>query len=88
MSILEALSYSLPCFVTTGTNLAQEIKESGAGAVADVDEQSIADELLKMLQSFLDNYERMGKNAHLVAQKYSWEEIAKLSHEFYQGLTV
>ena len=88
MSILEALSYSLPCFVTTGTNMAQEIKESGAGAVADVDEQSIADELLKMLQSFLDNYERMGKNAHLVAQKYSWEEIAKLSHEFYQGLTV
>ena len=86
MSLLEALSYSLPCLVTTGTNMAEEILEAGAGKISVVDEKSIAEALLKMVAEFPSTYELMGKGAHLLAQKYSWAEIAKLSHEIYQEL--
>ena len=85
MSLLEALSYSLPCFVTTGTNMAEEIHAAGAGRVAEIDEKNIADELLKMVEDFPSTYKLMGKNSHNLSQKYSWEEIAKQSHAIYSS---
>ena len=86
MALLEALSYSLPCFVTTGTNMAEEIQESGAGNIAKIDVANIADELLKLIEDFPATYKAMSKNANALAQKYSWSEIAKQSHEIYQNL--
>ena len=86
MALLEALSYSLPCFVTTGTNMAEKIQEGGAGCIAKIDVANIADELLKLLETFPATYEAMSKSANLLAQKYSWSEIAKRSHEIYQNL--
>ena len=44
------------------------------------------DLLVNAFARIKDEYELMGKGAHLLAQKYSWAEIAKLSHEIYQEL--
>lgn len=85
-SLLEALSYSLPCFVTTGTNMAEEIQSAGAGFAAQINIESIATELLKMIESFPALYESMGKNAHTLSQKYSWDKIAEQSHALYEKL--
>lgn len=86
MALLEALSYSLPCFVTTGTNMAEEIQSAGAGRIAQIDEKNIADELAKMIENFPSTCENMGKNANILSQKYSWDAIAKKSHEIYREL--
>ena len=87
MALLEALSYSLPCFVTTGTNMAEEIQAGRAGNIAQIDEKNIAHELLSMVENFPATYELMGKNANVLSQKYSWDAIAKKSHVVYESVT-
>lgn len=86
IALLEALSYSLPCLVTVGTNMAEEIKSSGAGRVAKVEVESIAEELLAMVENFPATYESMGKNANALSKKYDWDEIAKQAHAKYAEL--
>ena len=85
--LLEALSYGLPCLVTTGSNMRKEIEESDAGWGADNDSASIAKALLKALNE-LDNFPRKKRNALKLADLYSWDTIAKNSHDIYCKLVM
>ena len=84
MGLIEALSYGVPCFVTRGTNMAEEINEADAGWIAENNKKSVCESFLQMLA--FNNYSSKGKKAYQLAKKYSWEEIAKRTHDEYVNI--
>lgn len=50
MSILEAMSYGIPCMVTPGTNMDKEVLEANAGWVVELSEESIANGINMVIQ--------------------------------------
>lgn len=85
MGLIEALSYGLPCLVTEGTNMGDEIRQEDAGWVADCSVESIADALMKMLND-RNKFCIKSQNALKLSKKYNWSEIAKNSHIEYKKL--
>lgn len=84
MGLIEALSYGVPCLVTKGTNLADEIGRADAGWIAENSVLSIKDALRTII--FTRNFTEKGKNALSLSKMYSWNEIAKQSSSFYKKI--
>lgn len=84
-ALLEALSYGIPCVVTTGTNMAKEIYDSDAGWIAENDSNSIASALEHAILE-KDKYSIKSKNALILAKNYEWDSIAYKSHRIYERL--
>ena len=85
MGLIEALSYGLPCIITTGTNMKSIIVGASAGWGAEDNADSIKEALNSMLiekSSFLGK----SKNAVQCGQKYDWSEIAKDAHKVYEKI--
>lgn len=86
LGILEAMSYGLPCLVTEGTALGDEIAASHAGWVAETDAKDISERLIEAIKNrsswaeFGDN----GRNA--VCERYSWDVIAEKTVKQYEML--
>jgi len=75
LSILEALSYGVPCLVTEGTNLGALIREYDAGWVIQADVQDIA-QGLKLVISQREQWTRKAANARrLVQENYLWDKV-------------
>lgn len=88
MGILEAMSYGLPCIVTTGTTLGEKIKEYDAGWVAQVSAQSIADCIKKAIEE-KDELLNKSKNAiKLTMKDFSWENITVSVLEQYKKILI
>ncbi len=83
--LIEALSYALPCLVTTGSNMRKEIENANAGWGADNTVESIRAALLKLIADF-SSFSEKGKNAYKLALTYDWDQIAKKSHAAYERL--
>lgn len=86
MSVLEALSYGVPCFVTQGSNLRESVDEYDAGWGVDDSVESIAAGLDVLISEKL-MIKKKSKNALLLAEKYSWNNIARESHEYLAKIT-
>ncbi|SHJ34359.1 glycosyltransferase [Fibrobacter sp. UWP2] len=84
MGLIEALSYGIPCLVTKGTNLADEVRSADAGWIAENSVLSIKDALRTII--FTRNFTEKGKNALSLSKTYSWNEIAKQSSSFYKKI--
>lgn len=85
MGLLEALSYGLPCLVTTGSNMREEIEKYDCGWGADNSVESIKNALLALIRD-KDKLRIKSENARKLAEKYNWEKIAMDSHEKYLEL--
>lgn len=85
MGMIEALSYGLPCIATIGTNMADEIKLFNAGWSA-LNNVECIEEALKKMVIERDCFEEKSNNSIKLADKYSWKNIAKRSHEIYENL--
>lgn len=85
MSVLEALSYGLPVIVTEGTSMRRDVEDYCAGWTADNTVDSIAQALLRML-SDKGHFQEKGEGARRLAENYSWNKIARDSHEAYVQL--
>ena len=85
MALIEALSYGLPCIVTTGSNMKAEIEKLKAGWGADNNIDSIAAAIKSMLYS-KQNFKQMSSAAQELSRRYSWDAIAKASHAIYTEL--
>ena len=81
MGLIEALSYGLPCLVTYGTNMADEIKKANAGWTADVCIEGIVGALKLLLKE--RDFSQKGINALKLSRKYNWDNLAEVSHEKY-----
>lgn len=86
--ILEALGYGLPCIITKGTNLVNDVCEYGAGYDAGENEQSIAN-AIKCAVEDRNNWEEKSANAvRLIQEKYEWEKVASETINIYKSLGV
>lgn len=82
MSVLEALSYGLPCLLTEGSNLKFELEHYNAGWGASTDIDGIRNALNKLCDD-IGNYSDYSINALKMAESYSWNNIGKISHKKY-----
>ena len=85
MGLIEALSYGVPCIVTPGTNLMQEIESAGAGFGCELMPEKIASAIMLSLTNKTELLE-MRNNAKVLAAQYSWDEIASKTHDAYEKL--
>ncbi len=84
MSVLEAMSYGIPCLLTPGTNISQEVSRTNAGWEVQLSANSIAKGITKAIEEKKVLKEK-GLNArNLVIDKYSWEKIAIQTIENYK----
>ena len=86
LGILESLSYGLPCLVTRGTTLGEQIAESGSGWMAETNADSITGQLSKVLDEASTLPEKSDKSIEFVKQNYSWDVIAKKTVDLYSEL--
>lgn len=84
MGVLEALSYGLPCIVTPGTNLSEEIADYQCGWVAQPDPKDIARIIEQSLADYKHNFSDLRCNAIKMSQKYSWSKIGEKSVDIYK----
>lgn len=82
MGLIEALSYGIPCAVTDGTYMGEEIDNSNAGWVSNVSTESIAIMLEQICQS-KNKFGEIGNNARSLSKKYDWDSIAEKTHREY-----
>jgi glycosyltransferase involved in cell wall biosynthesis len=86
MSLIEALAYGLPCVVTTGSNMKDEVDSYQAGWTADSDVESLKAALEKMLVEYDSSVGKMSENAIQLSKKYNWSSIASDSHKEYEKI--
>jgi len=79
MGLLEALSYGVPAFVTTGTGQRSNIENHKAGWGCDFDCQNMTSQLKYMLSSSKD-LKTMGEAAVLLSRLFDWNQLAKQFH--------
>lgn len=86
MGVLEALSYGLPCIVTPGTNLSDEIANNHCGWVAQPNPKDIARIIEQSLIDYTQNFNDLRLNAIKMSQNYSWSKIGEKSLEIYKDI--
>lgn len=77
--LLEALSYGLPCLITRGTNMLDEVVEFDAGWTAEATIECLS-ETLRTLIIERRCLERKGTNALALSSQYAWDVLAEKSH--------
>ena len=87
MTILDAMSYGLPCVVTPGTNMAEEIQANGLGWVSQLDAEAIADTMLKAVADYkLNALDYIRRTQSYVLSNYTWDTIGQISLERYNDI--
>ncbi len=85
MALIEALSYGLPCIVTTGSNMRGEIEKYDAGWTADNRVSALSDAINKMIAQ-KKGFGEKSKNAINLSMRYSWTLIAKKTHSILENV--
>lgn len=85
MSLIEAMSYGLPCLITEGTNMADVVEKHNAGWISKVDSQSISIAIKRMANE-IASFEQKSINAWELSKKYDWVSIAEETHNIYESL--
>lgn len=80
MGLLETMAYGLPCLVSVGTNMSEEVAKAGAGWCCNPTSDSLRKALLQMITEKAE-FKKRGKNAALLAKQYDWNVIAQKFHE-------
>lgn len=80
MGLIEALSYGLPCLITRGANMYDEVLRADAGWVSETNIDGIKQSLLKMIAE-KDKFLEKSNNAKQLAKKYDWNVLALDFHQ-------
>ncbi|MEH1966453.1 glycosyltransferase [Nostoc sp.] len=86
IAVLEALSYGIPCLLTPGTNMADQVEAAGAGWSVEATPAAIAKGMQDILAARLELPKRGQAARNLVEEKYSWNQIGKQSLREYFNL--
>ena len=85
MAVLEALAHGVPCLLTPGTNMADEVARFGAGWKVEPTSAGVADGIKRALSENRDVWIEAGRNARrLVEERYRWDIIGRKSVEQYR----
>lgn len=83
-SIIEAISYGIPVFVTPGTNVYEDVKNNNLGFVSKLNYKQIANKLIEAFEN-KNKYNKITENEIKFAKvNYNWENIAKKIIKLYQ----
>ena len=85
MGILEALSYGLPCLVTTGTTLGDFIDKYNAGWVSETNPQSVYENIVRAIEEKSSFTEKSGGAIELIENNFTWDKVAKDSITAYRN---
>lgn len=85
MSMIEAMSYGLPCVASKGTNLSDVIKANNAGWVCENNVNSVVRALTKLIRQ-RSNIFMYGNNAWKLSMHYDWDRIANRTHQQYKRI--
>lgn len=86
MGILEAMGYGLPCLVTEGTTLGEEIEKARAGWNAKNEAADIAKKIVDCVTQ-KDNMHQIGNNGiDYVEKHYSWSIVSEEAVSKYANL--
>ena len=80
MGLVEALAYGLPCVVSTGTNMREEIDAADAGWTCDGTTDSLVRALIDVVNE-RNLFKKKSENAVRLAKNYDWDVLAKKFHE-------
>ncbi len=84
MAVLEALAYGIPCLLTPGTNISQEVAIAGAGWEVRLSPENIAESIIDISAKRKD-LPIFGKRARALAvDKFSWQQVATDQVAFYK----
>lgn len=81
MGVLEAFSYGVPCIVTPGSNMYEDVLESNSGWVCQFKASDIADTIIRACKSYRNNHLLYHSNALKKSQDYDWNTITRQSIE-------
>jgi len=85
MAVLEAMAFGIPCLLTPGTNMADEVADAGAGWRVEPTPEGIAAGLREVLSADESRLRQAGiKARRLAVQRYGWDDAAKGSVEAYR----
>ncbi|MFG6119304.1 glycosyltransferase [Thalassobacillus sp. B23F22_16] len=86
MSVLEALSNGIPCLLTPGTNISQEVSSAGAGWEVQLSPESVAEGIKTVLRN-KEKVDEMSNNAReLILREYTWDKVALDTVHYYLKL--
>ena len=77
MGILEALSYGLPCIVTTGTTMGDFIKNHNAGWSVNTNAQSVFEGLVGVINESNTLNEKSNGAIALIKKNFAWDKVAE-----------
>lgn len=80
MGLIEALSYGLPCMVTPGTNMSEEIQNADAGWTCEGSVEAIKKTILTILDEKQLFFQK-GTNGRELSRVYNWNRLAEMFHE-------
>ena len=80
MSVIEAAGYALPCLVSVGTNIVEDIDRFDAGWVCEAEVDSIAKSLLNLIAD-RESFALKGEGARKYARTLDWNDLAIRFHE-------
>ena len=79
MGLIEALAYGVPCMVTPGTNMFEEIYDADAGWTCQGNVDDISKTLLQIIEE-KDCFGIKGQNGRELSKRYNWSQLAQLFH--------
>ena len=77
MGVLEALTYGVPCILTPGTNMADDLSQFGAGWKAEFNANSVAEIIIKAVNDLKNNYKYHHEAAYKLSKTFDWNKISK-----------
>lgn len=86
MSVLEALSYGLPCLITPQTNMESVIIKGGCGWLTSTDSDNITEALIRAMRDYSYQSNKYIENALKAASGYTWDAICKYSIDYYSSI--
>ncbi len=86
MSVLEALSYGIPCILTPGTNMADEVVNNNAGWKTDCTAESISRVVENSVYDYRNESLTYKHSAHMLSKRYDWNKIAEQSIKLYRQI--
>ncbi len=86
VGILEALAYGVPCLVTKGTNLYDDIQNSNSGWACETNVNAIAKNIILVLEE-KDKLIMKGNNAvKMILNNFEWKQISEETVESYKKI--
>ena len=85
MGLIEALSYGLPCLITTGTNIGEEVQKYNCGFVGDITTEGVVNAFRDMMANY-KSFKELGASSVVLANQYDWNKLALNFHEYLEEL--